>query len=269
MAGAVQIELDAYFKRIGIARPARPDAAALEAVQRAQRFAVPFENLDIALGRGISLAPDAVFDKLVTRRRGGYCFEQNQLFLRALSDLGFEARPLLARVWLGASEPQPRTHTFSLVTLDRREWIADAGFGGAYTPTMMLAQGAPVTTSDGARYRLLEGTAHGWMLERDAGSGWQAQYSFTTQPVFAADLEMGNHWTSTRPGTRFTTLRMVSRPDRDGFTSIIDTRLTRHDAGTVTEREIASAGEWRRLAEGCGLSLTADEVQALGLFGPA
>lgn len=269
MAGAVQIDLDAYFARIGIARPGQPDAAALAAVQRAQRFVIPFENLDIPLGRGISLSPDAVFNKLVTRKRGGYCFEQNQLFLRALTALGFEARPLMARVWIGATEPQPRTHTVNLVTLDGREWIADAGFGGSYTPPMPLEQGAPVTTSDGARHRLVEDVTHGWTLERDAGSGWQPQYSFTTAPVFAADLEMGNHWTSTRPGMRFTTLRIVSRPDADGFTSIVDRRRTRHGAGGVEEGDIASPEEWRRLAEACGLSLTADKVRALGLFGPA
>jgi N-hydroxyarylamine O-acetyltransferase len=267
VAAPVQIDLDAYFARIGIAPPAGRDAAALETVQRAQRFAIPFENLDILLGRGISLSPDAVFDKLVTRRRGGYCFELNQIFLRALTTMGFEARPLLSRVWIGATEPQPHTHTLNLVTLDGREWIADAGFGGGYAPPMPLAASDPIVSSDGVRHRLVDGTPHGWMLERDAGSGWQPQYSFTTAPVFTQDLEAGNHWTATRPGTHFTIVRVVSRPDASGFSSIVDTRHTRHAAGTVTEAQIVSADEWRRLAaQSCGLSLSADEVQALGLF---
>ena len=91
------LDLPAYLARIALPAPPAPDAEGLAAVQRAHRLVIPFENLDIPLGRGISLDPDAVFDKLVTRGRGGYCFEQNQLFLRALHAMGFTARPLLAR----------------------------------------------------------------------------------------------------------------------------------------------------------------------------
>src|SRR3546814_16635827 len=101
------MDVEAYLRRIGLEQAPRPDQEGLMSVQRAHRWAIPFENFDIPLGRGISLDPAAVFDKLVVRRRGGYCFEQNQLFLRALLQLGFDARPLLARVWLmaeGSSE---------------------------------------------------------------------------------------------------------------------------------------------------------------------
>src|SRR3546814_2536084 len=87
--------VEAYLRRIGLEQAPRPDQEGLMSVQRAHRWAIPFENFDIPLGRGISLDPAAVFDKLVVRRRGGYCFEQNQLFLRALLQLGFDARPLL------------------------------------------------------------------------------------------------------------------------------------------------------------------------------
>jgi len=161
-------QLGAYFRRIR-AGEATSSYGALAEIQRAHRLAIPFENLDILLGRGISLDPLALFDKLVTRRRGGYCFEQNQLFLRALHALGFEARPLLARVWLGASETPPRTHTLNLVTVAGQQWIADAGFGGSYVPALPLADNAEAATADGARHRLRRtsrpGTLAGeWLL---------------------------------------------------------------------------------------------------------
>ena len=181
-------DLDAYRLRIGL--KAVPDApvALLTALQRAHRLAIPFENIDVRLGRGISLAPAAIFDKLVTRKRGGYCFEQNGLFLDALAAFGFEARPLLARVWLGTEGVPPRTHTLNLVTIAGVPWIADAGFGGSYTPPMALAEGEAMSP-DGVRHRLTRDADHGWMLARMEGTGgWVPQYSFTTDSVWPADL---------------------------------------------------------------------------------
>jgi N-hydroxyarylamine O-acetyltransferase len=124
-------DLSAYLERITLKTAPTADIDGLAQIQRAHRLTIPFENLDVKLGRGISLDPVHVFDKLVTRRRGGYCFEQNSLFLRALHAIGFEARPLLARVWMMAPDGvPPRTHTLNLVRIDGKDWIADAGFGG-------------------------------------------------------------------------------------------------------------------------------------------
>lgn len=208
-----------------------------------------------------------MFDKLVTRRRGGYCFEQNQLFLRALEALGFAARPLLARVWYvtAPGEIPPRTHTLNLVTLDGEEWIADAGFGGSYTPPMPLVDGKAVETADGVAHRLRAEPDHGWMLERrgSPGAEWQPQYSFTTEPVWAMDLVMANHYTATAYQTRFTRFVVASIATEDGFASLLDRRLSRDDGAT----EIADADAWRQsLAEVFGIHLTADEVKALRLY---
>ena len=272
--------LPAYLARIALPAAPAPDTEGLAAVQRAHRLVIPFENLDIALGRGISLDPDAVFDKLVTRGRGGYCFEQNQLFLRALHAMGFTARPLLARVWLGASEPPPQTHTLNLVTIDGADWIADAGFGGSYTPPLPLADGASATTSDGMHHRLRTDPDHGWMLERHGHAaltdgrgheheGWLPQYSFTLAPVYETDLLLGNHWTSTAPGTRFTTLRCASITLPNGFASLTDRQYNRRSTDQANEGEIDSAKVYRmRLSLMFGIHISADEVDALGLFPP-
>ena len=259
-------ELDAYLRRIGLHQVAAPRPESLMAIQRAHRLAIPFENLDIPLGRGISLDPGAVFAKLVTRRRGGYCFEQNQLFLRMLRRTGFEARPLFARVWLGAETMPPLTHTLNLVTIAGRPWIADAGFGGDFTPPIPLAAGEMADAPGGIFYRLIE-DVRGWVLQRDGGEGWQDQYSFNLAAVEDADLEMGNHWTSTRPATRFTDLRIVGRALPDGRAGLIGRRLTITRMRQTEEREIAEAGAYRAiLAELFGLDLTGDEVAALGIF---
>jgi N-hydroxyarylamine O-acetyltransferase len=267
-------ELAAYLHRIGLASAPSPNAAGLAAMQRAHRLAIPFENLDIPLGRGISIDPDHVFAKLVTCRRGGYCFEQNQLFLRALLTAGFIARPLLARVWLMAESTPPLTHTFNLVTIDGRAWIADAGFGGSFSPPMPLEDGATAQMADGTAHRLVRRELD-WMLERSGdpaatdgrrrdAQDWQPQYSFTIAPVEAIDLELSNHWTSTRPGTRFTTMQVVSRILPDGFAALTDGTLSIHRAGVTENRPMKDAADYRTsLASIFGLELSVEEVDRL------
>src|SRR5689334_22686545 len=107
-------DLDSYLARIGYDGPRAPTLPVLRALTAAHTQAIPFENLDVLLGRRIDLAIDAVFDKLVRRRRGGYCFEQNGLLLQVLQALGFEARPVSARVRIDRprTDTPPRTHMF-------------------------------------------------------------------------------------------------------------------------------------------------------------
>jgi N-hydroxyarylamine O-acetyltransferase len=216
------MDIQTYLDRIGLAAAPAADAEGVAALQLAHRWAIGFENLDARLGRGIRIDSASVFDKLVARGRGGYCFEQNRLFADVLAALGVENRPLLGRVLLSVPDHTvpPRTHVLLLITLNGRPWIADAGFGGSYVPPMPLEHGAEAATGDGARHRLLRvgncgSTGGEWRLER-AGPvaatdgrgathvGWQPQYVFDLAEVAPDDLEMCNHWTSTRPDTRFT-----------------------------------------------------------------
>ena len=274
-------DLDAYLTRIALAEgplaDADADAEGLAALQRAHRLAIPFENLDVILGRGIRIDSESVFAKLVTARRGGYCFEHNRLFLDALTALGFEARPLLARVWLAATDTPPLTHTFSLVTIDDQDWIADPGFGGSYTPIMPLVEGATAEAPDGARFRLDRDTAYGWLLLRDGhpgstdgrstGTGFQPQYSFTLGQVWGADLELSNRWTSAAPESRFMQARIVSIVLSRGLVGITE-RVYRHrDGDEETIATIDDPGVYRaRLSQTFGIDLTAEEVAALDLF---
>lgn len=265
--------LAAYLERLGLAEAPVADAAGLAAVQRAHRLAIPFENLDIPLGRGIRIDSQAVFDKLVTRRRGGYCFEQNRLFADMLAALGIASRPLLARVRLGADGDAhpPRTHVLLLAEVGGARWIADAGFGGSYVAPLPLRDGAEAATPDGARHRLrsLDGGFGGeWLLERAGPDGdWQAQYTFDQAQVAPVDLEQANHWTSTRPDTRFTTLHIASLALEDGFAALTDRQLTVTRGGASETRELTDAADWRAaLGDIFTLALEADEIAALPLW---
>jgi N-hydroxyarylamine O-acetyltransferase len=239
------MNLDDYLARIGLSGPPAPDLAGLTAVQRAHRRAIPFENLDIPLGRVISLDPDALVAKLVTARRGGYCFEQNGLFLAALRALGFEARPLLARVWLFATDVPPKTHTLALVNIDSAEWIADAGFGGSDVPPLRLRDGES-SESAGAFHALVRDPEHGWMLLRNG----ERQYSFTEEPVYPADLALANHWVATHPDSRFVRGRFVSMVRDDGL-------------DTLSAEGAEPAAYRAALSERFGIALTDEEVARL------
>ncbi len=261
-------DIAAYLARIGLTDAPAPDAEGLFAVQRAHRLAIPFENLDILLGRGISLDPAHLFDKLILRRRGGYCFEQNIIFLSALHALGFEARPLLARTWLFADDVPPKTHMLILVTIGGAEWIADAGFGGAYAPPMHLAEGDALGP-DGAWHRLVRDPDFGWILERRTGndSDWSRQYSFTAAKVWPSDIALANHFTATHPNSRFTGNMMASAILPNGLAALKNRDYTRYSASGIERSEISSAKMLQlRLSLVFGIDLSNEEIAALNLF---
>ena len=216
--------------------------------------------------------------KLVGARRGGYCFEHNRLFLDALGALGFTARPLLARVWLGVEGVvPPRTHTFALVHIAGQDWVADCGFGGSYSPPMPLVDGAEADAPDGARFRLARDPRHGWMLTRDGdpattdgratGGGWQDQYSFTLDPVFPSDTALSNWYVQSAPESRFVQRTIVSFVLPRGFASLDGTHYRRRDGDESAEAAIVGTRDyWMRLEDSFGLRLDEAAVAALGLF---
>ncbi|NBC35562.1 arylamine N-acetyltransferase [Novosphingobium sp. FSY-8] len=279
--------LAAYLRRIGVNAPVPVSPEGLGALQMAHRTSIAFENLDIALGRPIVIDLPSITAKLVTGGRGGYCFEHNRLFGEMLAALGFANRPLLGRVWIGAApdagDAPPRTHTLRLVDVGGEPWIADAGFGASYVPPLPLQHGAQAMTADGACHRLLRigvtGARDGeWVLERfgplSATDGraavpdtWVPQYSFDLSEVAPVDLEMSNHWTSTRPNTRFTSAIIASIVLPDGFVSLNGRRLTMHHGGRGDVMEIASAQDWQQMAADLfGIEMSDEQVAALGLF---
>jgi len=279
------MDLTGYLTRIGLDALPLVTSEGVALLQSAHRAAIGFENLDIPLGRGIRIDSASVYDKLVSRRRGGYCFEHNRLYSDALRALGVEVRPLLARVRLGVAPDvtPPRTHVCLLLAIDGQPWMADAGFGGSNLPPLPLVDGAQAATSDGARHRLLHVGAPGdlggeWRLERagpaQATDGraadhldWQAQYTFDLAHVAPDDLEQANHWTSTRPGTRFTTLHVASIPLEDGFATMTDRELTIYRVSGTERRTLDTPAEYAAiLREIFRIELTEAEAAQLPLF---
>jgi N-hydroxyarylamine O-acetyltransferase len=243
-----QFDLPGYLQRIGYSDHPEVSAEALEALHRAQVYNIPFENFDILLERGISLDPADLYTKLVHKRRGGYCFELNGLFLMALQAAGFEARALLARVHL-RDTPSSRSHQLSLVQLDGEDWIADVGFGanGLRAPIPLILD--EEFEQDGEVFRLVDGGEFGTMLQAQVDDSWRNQYSIEMNIVCRSDIEMGNYYTATHPKSLFRQVNVATVPLANGRISLIDRRLRIERDGEVEESELPG-GEafWEAIA---------------------
>jgi N-hydroxyarylamine O-acetyltransferase len=194
-------DLAAYLERVGLGAPPRPTLEGVRRLHRAHALAIPFENLDIHLGAGVRLEPEALQDKLVRRRRGGYCFEQNTLFAMALDAIGVRAEPREARVRPGPGIVLPRTHMTLAVTLGGREWLADVGFGGEGLLEPAPMDGEPVE-QEGWVYRVgAEGPLRVLQLRR--GDAWVDQYAVLPGAVHPVDFDVANWFTSTWPESPF------------------------------------------------------------------
>ena len=241
------MDVDAYLARIEYTGARTPDAETLRALHRAHLYAVPFENLDIPLGRSISLDPDALFDKIVTRRRGGFCYELNGLFARLLWALGFRVTLLAAR---DSHEDGGLGPEFDHLTLrvtcpddeNRVAWLSDVGWGDTFRDPLRLdvydlqPQAGRVyrIAADGPR-RVL------WQQERDGS--WERQYVFTLQPRRFTEFAETCRYHQTSPDSPFTQRAIVTQATPDGRVTLSDLRLiTTHDGDR--EEQDASPGEY-------------------------
>ena len=212
-------DLTAYLRRLGL--DARPPAtsAGLADLHRAHAGTIPFENLDILLGRPIRLDVGSLVAKLVDARRGGYCFEQNTLFSAALEDLGFAVTPLAARVRLGDRRDSARTHMCLAVRADGRDWLSDVGFGGGGLWEPLPLEPGGEVRQGGWRFRLVD-DGRERVLQSAGPQGWRDLYAFTLEPQLPIDYVVANHYTSTHSDSTFTKIPVVQRTRADGAEAI-------------------------------------------------
>ena len=260
-----ELDLDAYFERIGYAGPGRPDLATLRALQAAHCAAIPFETIDALLRRPVRLDTAALQRKLVGERRGGWCFEQNRLFLLVLKALGFDAGGLAARVlWNRAEEPlPPRSHMLLRVELPEGTQIVDVGFGGP-NPIAPLALEAGIEQRTPLETYRLTPAEGDFVLEAKLGERWARLYRFSTEPQQPVDYEVANWFVSSHPSSQFLQHLMAARVDEARRYALLDTRLTmRHGDGRVEQRDLASDEVPAILARYFRLSLAPELAAAL------
>jgi N-hydroxyarylamine O-acetyltransferase len=236
------LDLEAYLQRVGHSGALDPTLETLAALHRAHVLSIPFENLDILLGRPIRLDLASLQAKLVHGRRGGYCFEQNALFAAVLDHLGFSVTALAARVSMGERRATPRTHMVLGVDVAGTRWLADVGFGGdTLLDPIAFDDGEPVQQG-GWGFRLVDdgGVRTLWGLRAD---GWLDLYTFSEEPQLPVDFEVANHYTSTWPRSPFVTKVIAQRSGLDERWMLIDDELRVERPRGVERRKVTSPEE--------------------------
>ena len=241
-----------YLARIGYSELIKRDVQTLRGLHRAHMFSVPFENLDIRLGRPIRLTGEALWEKLVIQRRGGFCYELNGLFAWLLGQLGFEVTYLNARVYnrqgqLGIDFD----HLALLVQIpgQARRWLVDVGFGDSFNePLAFEERGEQV---QGLRAYRLEQVDNGFVTwQKNYDLTWQRHYYFDLQPhKFSEEYEAACLYHQTSPKSSFTRGSIISRATPDGRVSLEDGRLILTSHGQRTEQPVADKTEYDALLQ--------------------
>jgi len=260
------IDLDAYLARLGLTGRFEVTCETLQTLHRAHVGAIPFENLDVRLRRPIRLDLQSLQDKLVHRRRGGYCFEQNTLFAAALETLGFEVTALEARVRPpGATRVLPRTHMTLSVRIGRRAFLADVGFGGS-GPLIPVPLDGTVIEQSGGAYAVRKAERGVLVLCQRWRGEWRDLYAFTQAPALQVDFEVANHFTSTYPSSPFVNTLTVQRSEPAGRYILRDRTYTTQAGEQETVRQMQDDEIPALLRDGFGLDVT-DEEAYLALRG--
>lgn len=245
MAEPHALDLPAYFARIGYVGPREPTLAVLRALQLQHMMTVPFENLDVLLGRRISIDLATIEQKIVRGGRGGYCFEQNTLFSEVLRSIGFSVTPLLARVrWqVPADYRTGLTHMVLRVEAESRSWLVDVGLGGAGT-TGPLALDTEAEQTTPHELRRIVQRADLFMQQLRGRESWLDVCEFSLTEPAPVDFELGNWYSCTHPKAIFLNNLLVARAQPDRRVIIYNCDFTyRYPGGHAETRNIETPEE--------------------------
>lgn len=249
-------DFHAYLSRIGFEGAARTDLATLQAFALLQPLSIPFENLDAWLGRSVPLTPHLVEDKLVRRRRGGWCYEQNLLLGNALRTIGFEVEDLAASVLWGRSptDRPPCTHRLLRVHCEGKRWLVDAGFG-ALTPTAPLDMDSGLAQATPHELFRLRGLENDLLLEAAATGecshdGWTPLYRFDPASPRDQDFEAANARLAQDRASGIVQVLVVNRATREGRHTLRDLELEyRIPSGKIEKRQLDGTVELMQVLE--------------------
>lgn len=240
------MDIDAYLKRISYEGALNPSVQTLKDLQMAHLLTVPFENLSIHAGQPIILDDESLFDKIVRRRRGGFCYELNGLFAALLRAMGFDVAMLSAQVAREEGGFGPDFDHMTLVIDLEQRWLADVGFGDNFREPLPLDE-REVQVQGGRSYQIIEDGTRLILMERRTDRKWKPQYRFNLQSHRYADyLEMCNYH-QTSPQSHFTQKSICSRATPNGRVTLEKKRLIitgsdgNHQEQAVTSKELYRA----------------------------
>ena len=238
------LDVRAYLDRIAYQGPLEPSYGALRSLHRAHMFSVPFENLDIGLGREIVCDEARFIHKIVNERRGGFCYELNGAFAALLRALGFQVTLLSARVPRDDGSGGPEFDHLTLRVDLEEPWLADVGFGDCFLEPLRLVP-AVEEKQIGRVYRLssMEG---GFRLESQAVVGWKEEYEFKLKARQLSEFASMCRYHQTSPESTFTRKRVCSRATPEGRITLSNGKLIETRNGVREERALTDQ-QWNEL----------------------
>lgn len=257
--------VDNYLKRIGLDRPKVLDRQSLEAILKHSARTIPFENLDIHLGKSIIIDDEAVIDKILNQGRGGYCYEVNGLLSLVLKELGFKTGFLGARTIFGYNELRPVTHMILKVDIDSESYLCDLGFTGMNSITP-IAIGSSSEVKDYYKYfRLQEDKELGYILQvKNDQDKWNSLYSFDMQPYKKIDFELANYFNSTSEKSICTRQLICSINTEEGSIRLVGNELKIRSENVSEDRVITTKEQLQDTLENkFKIFLTPSELQMI------
>lgn len=217
----VQPNVPAYLARIGYDGPIDTSVETLSRLQECHLHSVPYENFDILNKIPLSLEIPDLFDKIVVRHRGGYCFELNELFGWLLRQIGFKVTDYFARFWRDEpNTPPKRRHHVMKVEADGRAFLCDVGVGGIVPRRPIEMIEGLVQDQGDESYKLERDPYFGWFLCENKRGEWSRIFSFTEEPQLSKDYIMASYWCENAPDSIFTQSAMAAIRTRDGRNSL-------------------------------------------------
>lgn len=253
-----EFDLGAYFERIGYDGAAVPRLDTLREIHRLHPQQIAFENLNPLMHWPVPLDIRSLQQKLVTQRRGGYCYEHNLLLKHALERIGFRVAGLAARVLMNLPEDaiRPRTHMLLQVDIEDEIWIADVGFGGmTLTAPLRLVEHVPQATAH-EPFRLTR-LGSDYALQTEVRSEWRTLYRFDLQAQVLPDYELASWYLSNHPESHFVRSLIAARTQPQRRYALRNNELAIHELnGETVRRSLTSAAALREaLSETLGIAL--------------
>jgi N-hydroxyarylamine O-acetyltransferase len=242
---APKINVDAYLERID-QKKETPSLRYLKELQKAHLIHVPFENLDIHYGSKIILDYRKIFEKVIHRKRGGFCYELNGLFYHLLSNLGFDCYVISAEVKNKETGEfgRPFDHMAILVFIEDDLWLADVGFGDGIINPLRIKVGE--VQMDYTKY---------WKIEEDPDdnvilkvsrdtSQYESMLRFTTEEKQLIQFIEMCEYHQTAVASPFTQKKLITRLLPNGRVTLTERKLKIHELGEHSESDILHEDEF-------------------------
>jgi N-hydroxyarylamine O-acetyltransferase len=252
-----------YLEKVSVNQP-ELSISFIKKLQNAHLGTFPFSNLGVLLHENLTLESQALFERVVTQRRGGYCFEQNKIFFEVLKYLGFDCDIVLCRVLHNRNVDVPRTHRTTKVTLAGINYFVDVGFGPLCSREPLLLELEKPQDQGDAIYRIIQPDMGRYLFQKEEVDGWFTLYSFDNGFYTEADCLCGHHYSSTHPDAAFVNNLVVSLKSYDNVRLLRNGEFHRIQRGITEITEISSKGHLGViLLKEFGLKVTADQLSIL------